>query len=215
MKVLKHRFLCVCIAICAVFAVLNGCRKQEEDIVSTQEAGREYPSQEGWDSEIYLSKAGRLQAVVRYGHMMKFDRKQIYMFDEGVEVDFFDKEGKHVSLLTANSGEYHESTEDVVGMGNVVVESDSGLTLRTEVLRWDNRRGKIISDTLVMLTTPQSDTLYGVGFESNADLSRRVIRKPWGVSDERIDFKEIEESFSEESSRDTSAVRDSTRIKNK
>ena len=215
MKTLKNTSIFVCMAMCVIFVVLNGCRKQEEDIVSTQETSREYPSQEGWDSEIYLSRAGRLQAVVRYGHMMKFDRKKIYMFNEGVEVDFYDKDGNHASQLTSNKGEYHEGTEDVVGMGNVVVESDSGLTLRTEELRWDNRRGKIVSDTLVMLTTPQRDTLYGVGFESNADLSRRVIRKPWGVSDESVDFKKIEESFSEKSSQDTSAVRDSTRIMNK
>ena len=132
MKITKHTSLLICTAICVIFVALDGCQRQEEDIVSTQEDSREYPSQEGWDSEIYLSRAGRLQAVVRYGHMKKFDRKKIYLFDEGVEVDFYDKDGNHASHLISDKGEYDEGTEDVIGKGNVFVESDSGLTLRTE-----------------------------------------------------------------------------------
>lgn len=186
-----------------------GCSRQDQEIVSTDQEKKEYPSQEGWNSQIYLSKAGRLQAVVRYGHMMKFDGLKVYQFDEGVVVDFYDDRGNHTSHLTSDAGEYHEATEDVTGRGNVVVVSDSGLTLRTDVLRWDNRTEKIISDTLVMLTTPDYDTLYGVGFESNADLTRRVIRKPWGVSDQSIDFEKFEDAFSKQSSVDTVVRQDS------
>ena len=192
-----------------------GCSRQDQEIVSTDPQKKEYPSQEGWNSQIYLSKAGRLQAVVRYGHMMKFDGLKVYQFDEGVVVDFYDDEGKHTSHLTSDKGEYHEATEDVIGRGNVVVVSDSGLTLRTDVLRWDNRKEKIISDTLVMLTTPDYDTLYGVGFESNADLTRRVIHRPWGVSDQSIDFEEFEDALSERSSSDTVVQRDSVETERK
>ena len=163
----------------------------------------EYPSQEGWQSELIISKAARRQAVVRYGHMMKYDQRKIILFDEGVEVDFYDEQGNHTSNLTSERGEYREDTEDILGKGNVVVESDSGITLQTEVLRWDNHLEKIISDTLVMVTTTDQDTLYGIGFESNADLTRRIIRKPWGVSDKRVDIDKLESSFSEPVSKDT------------
>jgi LPS export ABC transporter protein LptC len=194
---------------------LAGCSQQDQEIVSSDQEKKEHPSQEGWNSQIYLSKAGRLQAVVRYGHMMKFEGLKVYQFDEGVVVDFYDDEGEHTSHLTSNKGEYHEATEDVIGRGNVVVVSDSGLTLRTDVLRWDNGREKIISDTLVMLTTPDYDTLYGVGFESNADLTRRVIRKPWGVSDQSIDFEKFEDAFTEWPSADTVVRQDTVEDRQK
>jgi len=195
---------------------LSGCaRKKHENVLITDQQNKEYPSQEGWNSEIILSRAGLCQAVIHYAHMVKYDKKKVVFFDGGVEVDFYDKNGNHTSHLTSEKGEYHEATEDVVGLGNVVVVSDSGVTLRTEVLRWDNRREKIFSDTTVMITTEKHDTLYGVGFESNADLSHRVIYKPWGITDKKINIQELEASFSQSSRNDTLARKDSTVIEKK
>jgi LPS export ABC transporter protein LptC len=152
--------------------------------------------QEIWKSKMILSKTGRLQAVVNYGHMMKYDTSEVYFFDDGVIVDFFNKGGEHSSHLTSSKGEYNGKTEDVIGKGNVYVESDIGEKLRTYRLKWDSRREKILSDTLVQIITLEQDTLYGVGFESNADLSRRVIHKLSAVSDRHIDFDKFEESLS-------------------
>ncbi|MFH1940838.1 MAG: LPS export ABC transporter periplasmic protein LptC [bacterium] len=205
------RWFCVfSVALCLLLMVIEGCHREKPEIISTDENQVEYPSQEGWDSEMFLTKAGLLQAVVRYGHMRKYDKRKVVLFDEGVEVDFYDDNGKHRSHLTSEQGEYHEGTENVIGMGNVVVVSDSGVTLHTEVLRWDNHRGKILSDTTIMLTTLDQDTLYGVGFESEPDLSRRVIRKPLWVSQRRVDIEELDSSFSKPSPRDSIADKDST-----
>ena len=202
--------------LCSILCLsLNRCDINEEETVNTENKVEEYPSQEGWNSKIFLSKSGRLQAIVHYGHMKKFDKSKIYFFDEGVEVDFYDVDGNHTSHLTAEGGEYHEATEDVIGKGNVVVVSDSGLTLNTEELRWDNRLEKIISDTLIMLTNQEHDTLYGMGFESNADLSHRIIRRPWGASERKIDMEQLEESFSKPAPADTVSKQDSTEVNKK
>ena len=179
------------------------CQEKKEEVILLETDEDEYPSQEGWQSELTLSKAGKKTVVIEYGHMMKFDQSKIVLFDTGVEVDFFDDEGNRTFHLTSERGEYNEETEDIIGIGNVVVESDSGVTLRTEVLRWDNRLEKIISDTLVMVTTPEQDTLYGTGFESNADLSRRIIHNPWGTSSKSVDIEELESSFSESAPQDS------------
>ncbi|MBN2031618.1 LPS export ABC transporter periplasmic protein LptC [bacterium] len=204
MKVRIHRKLdWLVFFLAGIMWVLFYCQGQQEETVVVEQKEGEYPSQEGWQSELILTKVGRRQAVVRYGHMMKFDQDNMYIFDAGVEVDFYDEEGNHTSHLTSERGEYNEETEDIIGMGNVVVESDSGITLRTEVLRWDNRLEKIISDTLVMVTTQDRDTLYGTGFESNADLTRRIIRNPWGTSEKHVDIDELESSFTESASADT------------
>ena len=192
---------------------LSGCTRKKHENVLTDQQNKEYPSQEGWNSEIILSRAGRCQAVVHYVHMVKYEKKKVVFFDGGVEVDFYDKNGNHTSHLTSERGEYHEATEDVVGLGHVVVVSDSGVTLRTEILRWDNTREKIFSDTTVMITTEKHDTLYGVGFESNADLTHRVIYKPWGVSNKRINIERFEALFSRSSHNDSLAKKDSTIVK--
>ena len=197
----KSRFpICSFLIILSIFY----CSGKPEDQFKIEENTGQLPEQEGWNSELRISKAGLLQAVVLYGHMVKHENQNIIFFDEGIDVDFYDQEGQHNSHLKSDRGQYHEDTEDVFGMGNVVVVSDSGATLRTEVLRWDNRHGKIISDTSVMVTTENLDTLYGTGFESNADLSHRVIHKPRGISNKSLDFNQIEESFAKPVSEDTS-----------
>ena len=193
-----------------LWAIFSGCGGERKETLSAENGAKEYPSQEGWNSDLFLTSAGHLQAVVRYGHMLKYEEKKLILFDEGVEVDFYDAEGSHASRLTSERGEYHETTEDVVGLGNVVVVSDSGVTLQTEVLRWDNGLKKILSDTVVTVITPDRDTLYGVGFESEPDLSRWVIREPWGTSDRRVEVEALETSLAEPSSVEPVSRADST-----
>lgn len=176
-----------------LFAVLLGC--QHRDTETVLEEKEDLPSQEGWDSRLIITQDGRKQAVVNYGHMTKYKTRRITYFDEGVEVDFYNRYGEHTSHLTSNAGEYHENTENVTGIGNVVVVSDSGTTLHTERLYWHQRREKIYSDTLVMVTTTTNDTLYGIGFESEPDLSQWIIKEPWGVSERRVAVEEIDEYF--------------------
>ena len=186
---MRVRLLCILLGLTA----LLGCQHRASETVL--EEASELPSQEGWDSKLIITQNGRKQAVVHYGHMQKFNSRRISYFDEGVEVDFFNRYGDHTSHLTSNAGEYHENTEDVIGIGNVVVVSDSGTTLHTERLRWDQRREKILSDTVVMVTTTAQDTLYGIGFESEPDLSQWIIQQPWGVSDRRIAVEKIDDHF--------------------
>ena len=60
--------------------------------------------------------------------------------------------------------------------------SDSGYTLSTRQILWDNRYEMIVAEDSVMFTTSKGDTLYGVGFESDSDLEEWRIYKPFGIS---------------------------------
>jgi LPS export ABC transporter protein LptC len=175
--------------------LLSSCGKKGEDPVETAKQTKEFPEQEGWNSELYISKVGRPQAIVHYGHMTKYETQKIIYFDQGVDVDFYDSDGNHSSHLVSDRGEYHEKTEDVIGLGDVVVVSDSGVTLMTEVIKWNNKRGKILSDTLVTIITDDQDTLYGKGLESEPDLGHWVIIQPRGISQRRLDIDNLEQSF--------------------
>ena len=70
--------------------------------------------------------------------------------------------------------------------GNVYVVSDSGYTLTTSELIWDNRYKMIIAEDSVMFTTTEGDTMYGVGFESDMDLDQWRIFRIFGVIREGI-----------------------------
>ena len=44
----------------------------------------------------------------------------------------------------------------------------------------------IIAEDSVMFTTADGDTLYGVGFESDMDLERWKISRPFGIARDGI-----------------------------
>ena len=126
--------------------------------------------------------------------MVQYDREKISYFDQGVQVDFFNRDGAHASVLTAERGQYHQETEAVEGHGNVVVVSDSGYVMKTEKLNYDAQKEKIFSDTLVMVISPERDTLWSIGFESKADLSHRVFYQPRIAFNRHLDLGQGEKS---------------------
>lgn len=187
---------------------VQGCYQEESDSIPYKTTNQELPIQEGWNSTLRISKGGRLQTLVAYGHMAQYQNKKTIDFDGGITVDFFNENQEVSSQLTSDRGIYFENTEDVVALGHVIVTSDTGVTLRTFQLRWDNRLEKILSDTLVMLTTQDQDTIYGMGFESEPDLSNWIIHKPWGVSHQSI---ELDQVFQEPEKTDQKESLDSTK----
>jgi len=172
----KHVFLWPTVL---AIILMAACAEQEDrsaELIQPQPA--RIPTQEMWASRIIITEAGHKQAILDYGHMIQYRGDERSYFDEGVQVDFFDREGRHASRLTANTGTYHQKDESVQGLGNVIVVSDSGYVMKTERLEYIAATEKIRSDTLVMMISPQLDTLWSVGFESNADLTHRVFYRP-------------------------------------
>ena len=87
-----------------------------------------------------------------------------------------------MSNLKSERAFVYENSDNLLAIGNVVVVSDSGVTLFTDSLYWENDNERITSNDTVMLTTGVNDTLYGVGFESDVDLTHWKILHPWGVT---------------------------------
>jgi len=56
------------------------------------------------------------------------------------------------------------------------------LVLRTRRLVWDNQYKLNATEDSVMFPTQETDTLYGVGFTSDMDLSHWKILEPTGVT---------------------------------
>ena len=75
-----------------------------------------------------------------------------------------------------------QKTNNMIASGNVVAISDSGITLFSEILFWDSKKEKLYTDTNIMITTLENDTLFGTGFESNSNLKNWKILNPSGVS---------------------------------
>lgn len=143
------------------------------------------PQHESWNSTITLSKGGKNTAIVRSGYLAKYEETKLTFLSDSVDVDFFDKNGIITSHLRSMEAEVDEQQNNLYATKNVVVISDSGVTLYTEKLEWIQKDEKIISDTLVTIIT-ENDTVHGIGMESDASLTNWRIFKPVAVTDREL-----------------------------
>lgn len=197
-KTYQKEALWIYLALVIVIVAGLTCSSKSDVTESKLNPDQKFPIQEGWHSRLILTQLGRTQAIVQYGHMAQYEDQEAIELDEGVEVDFFDREGNHTSHLTSARGQYIQKIQNVTAEGQVVAVSDSGVTLQTEILTWNNQTGKITSPARVQVTTEQGDTLWGVGFESRADLSHWTILEPWGVSERHIDFESLDSTWAKD-----------------
>ena len=143
----------------------------------------ELPQQEGWGIEITLSEKGKVRAIIKSEHLEKFENIKQVKLDGNVVADFYDNMEKHTTLVYSDFASIDEQSKIMMAHGNVVVVSDSGITLVTDTLNLDQESKLIFTDDSVRITTTGTDTLYGIGFESNIDLDEWKILKPWGVTE--------------------------------
>ena len=165
-----------------------GCQQKNDSNLNNNTNKANFPDQESWNSTLIATNKGQVTATIKYGHMTRFNKKRLVLFDEGIVVDFFDENGQHTSKLTSIKGKLDEKTNNVEAYDSVDVVSDSGITLITDKLWWDNAIEKIVTDQFVTITTVENDTLYGVGFESDQTLSNWMIKEPRGKTDKQIDL---------------------------
>ena len=155
----------------------------------TGETSEGRPDQESWEVTISMTDAGLQRAIVQAGHLEKFNDRLYVLLDQKVEVDFFDMEERHTSRLTSQLAEVDEKSDFMRAIQNVVVKSDSGVTLFTDTLSWDHAQGTIYTDDSVKITTEKQDTLYGIGFESDVQMEHWKILHPSGVTNRGDDEK--------------------------
>jgi LPS export ABC transporter protein LptC len=86
----------------------------------------------------------------------------------------FFREGDKDATLTSRSGEVDENSYDTVARGDVVVVTEDGRILRSEILYWDNARELIHTDQFVHFTDGDQ-VLTGYGLETDPNLTNLVI----------------------------------------
>jgi LPS export ABC transporter protein LptC len=149
-----------------VAASAVGCHKDTPSTTSGEEV--RVPDQEARDFTLTESMEGKKSWTLWASYAAMYNDKNL-VDARTVRIDFFDKEGKKNSSLTADQGIVFQRTNDLEARGKVHVTTESGVTLETDSLRWQNARGKIVSDAFVRVTR-NGDVVTGYGFESDATL---------------------------------------------
>ena len=160
---------------------LISCGRENNDISTLEEAV--------YDNEISNPKIKIYQEEnkVIYATAKKLfkDEGKDALLIGSVVSNFFNDSGTHISTLYSDSAIVESFSNNLRAFGNVKVVSDSGYTLFSNQIYWNNQYKLVTSDDSVMFTNSYRDTMYGVGFESDIDLTHSKIFKPYGIVKER------------------------------
>ena len=161
-----------------VLIFLMGCTETGEEVARRNTSM--FNQNEIENPEIIISRENTRIVKAVSKHLMKNGNEDA-LLTGNVKADFYNDLGEHVSILYSDSAKINQRTNNLRATGNVHVESDSGFSLYANSILWDNQYKIIESKDSVMFTTTEGDTMYGVGFESDMDLTKWKIYKPTGV----------------------------------
>lgn len=159
-------------------AVLAGCVDREQVQRPPADPTKRPPSHVSYNVKVVFTDSSRTKAILQSTEARVLDDRQETHLRDTVIVEFFSMaSGRRVALLTADSAVIDDRTKDMTAFGDVRVWSDSSRTsLTTTSLLWDHRRQRISSTAFVRIVAP-SETIEGVGFESDQYLtSYRIYR---------------------------------------
>ena len=167
----------VVVAAVAAFSLagaLSGCRDRGAQPTITA-AAHDSADQTIFGVRTLLTDAGLMRAELH--------ADTAYAYDDGtrfelrnVKTIFFTKTGARDAVLTSHEGTYRSRSNNMEARGNVVVVSEQGRRLETPVLRYDQTRNEISSDSAFVLTEPNR-RLEGVGFVSDPDMTNvRILQ---------------------------------------
>ncbi len=155
-----------------------GCSQTGEEL--SRDDISMYNDNEIYNPIIFISRED-IQIIKASSKYLVKNGNEDALLTGNVLADFYNESGQHMSVLSADSAEINQRTNNLLAKGNVSVKSDSGYSLFANSILWDNQYKIIESNDSVMFTTTQGDTMYGIGFESDMDLTEWKIYRPVGV----------------------------------
>jgi len=142
---------------------------------------QDYPDNFITNPKITIYKKNKLSLETTSDLLIKNESEDTKL-KNNVTATFYNELGIKTSELNSDSAFINEIDNSFNAFGNVKVVSDSGFVLSTNSIYWDRNYNKVISNDSIRFTTEKNDTLYGLGFESDTDLSNWKILKPSGVT---------------------------------
>lgn len=170
------------LAVLLLTVMLVGCTDRAGIQRSADDQFLTSPAHMAYNVRVQLTDSAATKAVLQSRMATIDERAQTTTMKGSVVVDFYDRAGSSVEArLTADSVVVHDRTKDMTAYGNVRVESQvRRITLTTTSLMWVHATSRVRTEDAVHIETG-SETIDGVGLESNQDLSSYRLFQVRGV----------------------------------
>ena len=167
--------------------LLAGCSRRG-DVIPSDVASEDLPDQETWDVALSLSMEGRPRALVRAPYLARFERADSTFARFGpaapgdtarVGVQVYDDAGLPTATVESDRLVYFDEERRFVAEGRVVVRTETGKTLRSEALTWDEADHSLRTDGFVQIVTPE-ERLQGYRLVADEDLETYSLARITG-----------------------------------
>jgi len=129
---------------------------------------------------IEISKNNKVSMKISSDTLHRHNGGNTILFGR-VYADLFDDNGEKTSELHSDSAVVYMNSDSMKAFGDVLIESIKGFKLFSQELILFNNTKLVKSDKNVIFTSKDLDTLYGIGFWSNFDMTKSQILKPKGT----------------------------------
>ncbi|HEX2617794.1 MAG TPA: LPS export ABC transporter periplasmic protein LptC [Flavobacteriales bacterium] len=164
------------------FALALVACKNDLDRVAAIEVPTDAPDRVTTDAEYFYSDSGHVRNRLRAGtiseHMI--GDAPYTDLDNGVELTFYDAQGRPGSVLTARRGHVWNKERRMEVDEQVVFTNPRGERLETEQLIWEQDSGRVHTERPVRITRAH-DIIYGQGLDAAQDFSRYTVRRVTGT----------------------------------
>ena len=143
-------------------------------------ADKNLPVGESVNVKHVYKDSGRIVFRLNTPLLYDFSNRENHPYSEypkGIKLVTIDKKGIDSTTVTGNYAISYSKTSISELIGDVVIYNHTEKSeLLTPQLYWDQKTNYVFTDKKFTLIT-EGDTIHGVGFESNMDLSGWVLKK--------------------------------------
>jgi LPS export ABC transporter protein LptC len=184
--VFKHLLNLKKISIAALFSgaaiLFYACENNDLEQIKAFSSPENQPTIEADNFEMLSTDSGEIRFFLKAPKLLKFENEgNAYLeFPQGIELVEYDNNENVISSITANYARQYEKEDKWEAKNNVVASNAQGDTLKTELLNWEKKTGKIYTPEFVKIIRPDQ-TITGIGFESDQNLDNWKIKNPKGT----------------------------------
>ena len=169
-------------ALLALVVALSACREEKKiDIASTLNP-RKMATMTTKNVSTLISDSGVVQYKIVSPLWTVYDEVDTpyWNFPQGLYLQKYDPYFHVIATVAADSAKYFKNQKLWCLRGRVEMTKAPKDLFQSERLFWDQRQGKIYSDTFIHIET-ETHVLEGIGFESNDKLTSYRVLKPQGI----------------------------------
>ena len=165
-----------------MFVLFPACSGKEKKLADAIAKNDTLPSMKSLGVTTLISDSGITRYKVVAEEWLIHDKKNppYWAFEKGVYLEKFDTLFRIDASIKANTAYYHEKKKLWELKGHVQILSQRGDKFQTDLLFWDEKKGKVYSDKFIQIEH-EDKIIKGYGFESNQDLTEYEIKNTTGI----------------------------------